>query len=225
MEHGGGHEIGGHKLAHFAGLTFNMDTLYMTWLTMAIIIIFAILATRRLSLQPRGWQNFMEMVIEGVFGQMENAMGPKGKKLAPFLITLFLFLLVANELGLIPGFTSPTNDLNTTLGLALLVIAVVHVAGIINKGLFRYLKHFIEPSVLFLPINLIEEVSKPVTLSFRLFGNILAGEILIIILGMLVPYVVPTAWLAVSVFIGIIQAAIFTILAMSYISGSFTDGH
>lgn len=152
-------------------------------------------------------------------------MGPKGKKLAPLLITLFLFLLVANELGLVPGFTSPTNDLNTTLGLALLVIAVVHVAGAANKGLFNYLKHFLEPNVLFLPINIIEEVSKPVTLSFRLFGNILAGEILIIILGILVPYVIPTAWLAFSVFVGIVQAFIFTILSMSYISNALKDDH
>ncbi|SDE99712.1 F0F1 ATP synthase subunit A [Sporolituus thermophilus] len=225
MGHGGGHEIGGHKVAYFAGLAFNMDTLYMTWLTMAIVIILAVLATRRLSLVPSGWQNALEMVILALLEQIEAAMGPKGKKLAPLLITLFLFLLVANELGLVPGFTSPTNDLNTTLGLALLVIAVVHVAGAANKGLFNYLKHFLEPNVLFLPINIIEEVSKPVTLSFRLFGNILAGEILIIILGILVPYVIPTAWLAFSVFVGIVQAFIFTILSMSYISNALKDDH
>jgi F-type H+-transporting ATPase subunit a len=96
----------------------------------------------------------------------------------------------------------------------------------VNKGLGSYLGHFIKPTPLFLPINIIEELSKPITLSFRLFGNIMAGEILIIVLGMLVPYIVPTAWLAFSVFVGIIQAFIFTMLSMSYLSAGLNDeGH
>ncbi|MBC8015713.1 MAG: F0F1 ATP synthase subunit A, partial [Sporomusaceae bacterium] len=191
MEHGGGHEIGGHKLAHFMGMTFNMDTLMMTWLTMAIVIVMAVLATRRIELRPRGWQNFLEMVLVAFLEQIEASMGAKGKQMAPLIITLFLFILVGNQLGLVPGFTSPTNDLNTTLGLALMVVMIVHVLGVKNKGL-GYLKHFFEPYKIFVIINVVEELAKPITLSFRLFGNIIAGEVLLIILNQLVPYFAPT---------------------------------
>ena len=220
-----GHEIGAHKLAHFAGLTFHLDTLIMTWLTMGIIILLAVVATRNLKMKPQGWQNFLEMVIDALLEQIDANMGPRGRKLAPLVITLFLFLVVGNELGLIPGFTSPTSDLNTTLGLALMIVVLVHILGVMNKGPVRYFKHFFEPYVPFVIINIIEELAKPITLSFRLFGNILAGEILLLILGMLVPYVVPTAWLAFSVFVGVVQAFIFTMLSISYLSNSLADTH
>lgn len=223
MEHGGGHEIGGHKLAHILGMTVNMDTLMMTWLAMAVVIILAVIATRRVNIVPGRWQVFLEMIVLMLLDQIEATMGPKGKKLAPLIITLFLFLLIANLLGLVPGLTSPTNDLNTTLGLALMVIVLAHLQGMINHGLVEHLKHFIQPNVFFLPINIVEEMAKPVTLSFRLFGNILAGEILLVILGMLVPYFIPTLWLGFSVVVGIIQAFIFTMLSMSYLSSAFTQ--
>lgn len=224
MGHGGA-EIGGHKLAVLAGLTFNLDTLYMTWLTMAILVFGSLLVRLNWTLVPGGWQNFVEIVLEGLLAQIDSTIGPNGRKVAPLLITLFLFLLIANWLGLVPGFTSPTNDINTTLGLALMIIIIVHGFGIKNKGFLSHFKHFVEPNILFLPINIIEELAKPVTLSFRLFGNILAGEILIIILGILVPYVAPTLWLAFSVFVGIIQALIFTMLSMSYLSNSLEPHH
>ncbi|WP_371361039.1 F0F1 ATP synthase subunit A [Sporomusa malonica] len=206
-------------------MIFHLDTLYMTWLTMAIIIVGAVIARRGKEIVPRGWQNFVEMVIEELLTQIEATMGPKGKIFAPFIMTLFLFLLVSNWLGLVPGFTSPTNDINTTLGLALAVLVLVHGLSIHTKGIVPYIKHFFQPHVLFFPITVVEELAKPVTLSFRLFGNILAGEILIVILGILVPYVVPTLWLAFSVFVGIIQALIFTMLSMSYLAGALQDHH
>jgi F-type H+-transporting ATPase subunit a len=228
MEHGGGHEIGGHKLAYLAGLPFNIDTLYMTWLAMAIVILIAYLATRRLTLVPTGWQNAVEMIITALLEQIEATMGPRGKKLAPLIITLFLFLLTANWLGLVPGLTSPTNDINTTLGFAVMVIVLVQILGIMNKGIKAYFKHFFEPFIPFVIINIIEELSKPITLAFRLFGNILAGEILIIILGILVPMWIPIPniiWLGFSVFVGLVQAFIFTMLSMSYLANSLKDHH
>lgn len=229
MEHGGGgHEIGAHKLAQLGGFTFHMDTLMMTWLTMALVLLLAFAATRRLSLAPRGWQNLLEMLVEALLEQMDGAMGPKGRKLAPLIITLFLFLLIGNWIGLVPGLASPTNDLNTTLGLALMVIGLVHILGVINKGPVRYVKHFFEPFIPFVIINIIEELAKPITLSFRLFGNILAGEILIIILGILVPMWIPIpniVWMGFSVFVGAVQAFIFTMLSMSYLANSIQDGH
>ena len=216
------HEIGVREVVRWAGMTFNWETLCMTWLTMAIVLIIAFLAVRNLSLVPRGWQNVIEMVVEGLQAQMKGTMGKGGMFLAPFIISLFMFLLVSNWLGLIPGMASPTNDLNTTLGLALLVIVMVHVLGVARKG-GHYIGHFFKPTPIFVIINAIEEIAKPITLSFRLFGNILAGEILIIILLKLMPIWMPVPsviWLAFSIFIGAVQAFIFTMLSMAYFANA-----
>lgn len=225
----GGHEIGSHKVAQFLGYTFNMDTLYMTWLAMAVVIVIAVLAVRRLETIPRGWQNVFEMAIEAIGSQVEATIGPNSKKVAPLLITLFIFLLVSNWLGLVPGFTSPTNDLNTTLGLALMIIGFVHVLGLGHKGFKAHFGHFFQPNPLFLPINIVEEVARPITLSFRLFGNIMAGEILLILIAsMPIYYLEPlwgTTWLIFSVVVGIIQAFIFTMLSTSYLSNALKDEH
>ncbi|VBB09241.1 atpase f0 complex subunit a active site [Lucifera butyrica] len=228
MGHGGGNDMGAHKLAHLAGLTFNMDTLYMTWLAMAIVILIAIIATRKLELVPRGWQNLLELAVTAILDQIEATMGSRGKKLAPLIITLFLFLLIANWLGLIPGLSSPTNDINTTLGLALMIVVLVHILGVKNRGAGNYVKHFFQPYIPFVFINLIEELAKPITLSFRLFGNILAGEILIVVLSILVPVWMPIPnilWLGFSVFVGLVQAFIFTMLSMSYLAGVTKDDY
>jgi F-type H+-transporting ATPase subunit a len=225
----GGHAIGSHATAQFFGYTFNMDTLYMTWLVMAIVIVFAVLASRRLETVPRGWQNVFEMAIEAIGGQVDATIGPNSKKVAPLLITLFIFLLVSNWLGLIPGFTSPTNDLNTTLGLALMIIGFVHVLGLAHKGFLAHFGHFFQPHPLFLPINIVEELARPITLSFRLFGNIMAGEILIILIASMPLWygepLVGFAWLGFSMIVGIIQAFIFTMLSTSYLSNALKDEH
>ena len=219
------HEIGVREVVRWAGMTFNWETLCMTWLTMAIVLIIAFLAVRNLSLVPSGWQNVIEMVVEGLQAQMKGTMGKGGMFLAPFIISLFMFLLVSNWLGLIPGMASPTNDLNTTLGLALLVIVMVHVLGVARKG-GHYIGHFFKPTPIFVIINAIEEIAKPITLSFRLFGNILAGEILIIILLKLMPIWMPVPsviWLAFSIFIGAVQAFIFTMLSMAYFANAVKE--
>ncbi len=219
------HEIGVREVVTLAGMQFNIETLEMTWLAMAIVIIIAFLATRSLKLVPSGWQNVIEMVIVWLNEQIGTTIGSRGQLVAPLLITLFLFLLVSNWLGLIPTLSSPTNDLNTTLGLALMVIVMLHVLGLYYKG-FNYIKHFFQPVAPFVIINLIEEIAKPITLAFRLFGNILAGEILIIILLLLVPIWMPVPsviWLAFSLFIGAVQAFIFTMLSMSYLANAMKD--
>ena len=214
------HEIGVREVVTFAGMQFNIQTLEMTWLAMAIVILIAFLATRSLKLVPSGWQNVIEMVIVWLNEQIGVTLGSRGQLVAPFLITLFLFLLISNWIGLIPTLASPTNDLNTTLGLALLVIVMLHVLGLYYKG-FNYIKHFFQPVAPFVIINLIEEIAKPITLAFRLFGNIL-----IIILLLLVPIWMPVpsvVWLAFSLFIGAVQAFIFTMLSMSYLANAMKD--
>lgn len=219
------HEMGVREVVTWFGMQFNIQTLEMTWLTMAIVILIAFLATRNLKMIPSGWQNVLEMVIIWLNEQIGASIGPRGQLVAPLLITLFLFLLVANWLGLIPTLASPTNDINTTLGLALMVIVLLHVFGLYYKG-FGYIKHFFQPIAPFVIINIIEELAKPITLAFRLFGNILAGEMLIAVLLLLVPIWMPipsVVWLAFSMFIGVIQAFIFTMLSMSYLASAMKD--
>jgi F-type H+-transporting ATPase subunit a len=218
-------QIGKRETIMAAGFTFNIKTLEMTWTAMAVTLLIAIVGTQSLKVVPTGWQNVLEMVVTGLHGQMDATMGTKGRNmLAPFIITLFLFLLVSNLLGLVPGMASPTNDLNTTMGLALLVICLMHGLGLYLKG-FKYIKHFFEPFPVFIIINIIEEIAKPITLAFRLFGNILAGEILIIILLQIATwFIVPSVcWLAFSIFISCIQAFIFTMLSIAYLANAVKE--
>ena len=220
MEH-----IGVRETVKFMGLTFNWETLCMTWLAMAIAIIISCLAVRSLKVVPTGWQNFIEIVVVWLQGQIDNMMGQRGRIFAPFIVALFLFLLTSNLLGLIPFMASPTNDLNTTLGLALLVIFMVHFFGLYFKG-GHYIAHFFKPIAPFVIINAIEEIAKPITLSFRLFGNILAGEILIIVLLHLVPIWMPipsVVWLMFSIFISCVHAVIFTMLSMAYLGNAIKE--
>ena len=221
------HEIGVRETVHWFGLTFNIETLHMTWITMLIVGVIACLAVRNLQAVPRGWQNFIEMVVLWLHDQIDAMMGSRGRFLAPFIVTLFLFILTSNLLGLVPTMASPTNDLNTTLGLALLVIAMVHVLGLYFKGT-HYIAHFFQPVPVFVVINAIEEIAKPITLAFRLFGNILAGEILIIVLLKLMPIWMPipsVLWLAFSIFIGGVQAVIFTMLSTAYLANAIKESN
>ncbi len=223
------HEIGVRETTRFLGLTFNTETILMTWLVMAIVVIISCLAVRNLKVIPTGCQNFIEIIVVWLHGQIDSMMGKRGRMLAPFIVTLFLFLLTSNLIGLIPTLASPTNDLNTTLGLALLVVVMVHCLGLyFKKG--HYIAHFFQPFAPFVVINMIEEIAKPITLAFRLFGNILAGEILIIVLlrltenpfWMTIPSV---AWLGFSIFISCVHAVIFTMLSMAYLGNALKDSH
>ncbi len=222
MEH-----IGVRETVQFMGLTFNIETLEMTWLAMGITIVISCLAVRSLKVIPSGWQNFLEIIVEWLHKQIEGMMGKRGMFLAPFIVSLFLFLLTSNLLGLIPFFVSPTNDLNTTLGLALLVVCMVHFFGLYFKR-GHYIAHFFQPIAPFVIINAIEEIAKPITLAFRLFGNILAGEILIIVLLHLTenPFwlsLPSVAWLGFSIFISCVHAVIFTMLSMAYLGNAVKE--
>jgi F-type H+-transporting ATPase subunit a len=192
---------------------------------MLAVIIFASLAVRKLTVVPTGAQNMLEIVISWLENQAAQMMGRRAAIYAPLITALFIFLLSSNLLGLIPFLESPTNDLNTTLALALMIIAVVHISGLYFKGT-HYIAHFFKPFAPFVIINMIEELAKPITLSFRLFGNILAGEILIIVLLHLVPIWMPVPsvlWLGFSIFISCVHAVIFTMLSMAYIGNSIKE--
>lgn len=219
---------GHHWVVQILGMNVNMDTILMTWLTAALVIIVTLAATRKRSLVPSGLQNAMEIIIEALLAQFKETLGPKYSQVVSILLTMFLFILFANELGLLPSphiLASPTNDLNTTVALALVSSAMVHIMALKNKGVKKHFKHFFQPFAPFVIINVLEEFTKPLTLAFRLFGNILAGEILLEVLYFLVPIGVPIIWLIFSLVIGLIQAFIFTILTTSYLAPSFEEGH
>lgn len=217
---------GHHMVVQLLGMNVNMDTIYLTWVAAALVIIVTVLATRQRAMVPSGLQNAMEMVIEGLLSQFKETLGPKYGQVVSVLLSMFFFILFANEMGMLPTdglLASPTNDLNTTVALALVSSFLVHAMALKNKGPKKHFKHFFEPFVPFVIINLMEEITKPLTLAFRLFGNILAGEILMEVLYFLVPAGIPMIWLLFSLVIGLIQAFIFTILTTSYLAPSFHD--
>lgn len=220
---------GHHTVVQWLGLTFHMDTIIMTWITMAIVIIITVAATRRRELVPSGIQNVVEWALEELEGQLAPGLGKHWPLVSSLLFTFFFFILIGNELGLLPTgelLFSPTTDLNTTLGLALASSLSVWVVSLRVKGL-SYFKHFVEPFVALFILNVFEEVAKPITLSFRLFGNILAGEILLELMYKLLPGYIPLewAWILFSLFIGLIQAFVFTVLTASYLGQGIGDSH
>lgn len=215
----------------FFGYTVHVQTILMSWLTMALVIFVMWLATRKVKFIPSGAQNVVESLIDLLNGLMQSSMGDRGRKyMAPFIITLFMYIFIGNEVGLLPQvfphfhFTSPTNDVNTTIGLAAMVVFSVQIVGMMQHGP-KYLMHFCSPHPLFLPLNLIDESAKIVTMGFRLFGNILAGEILLIILYLLSPWLVPDLWILFSLAVGFLQAFIFSLLTMSHFAAAFREHH
>ena len=214
-----------HIHGHLAGMEVFWDTLGMTWVTMAVIIFFTWAAVRHLQMVPSGSQNLLEATIEYIQDLVESMLGQEGKKMTPYFITMFLLIMVANLWGLIPKLTSPTNDLNTTFGWALISTLSVYVVGVYRKG-FGYFKHFLAPHWLMLPMNVLDELIRPFTLAIRLFVNILVGEVLLMVLMKLCPPLIPVAWLLMSVLIGVIQAFVFTLLSTSYMMPVFSkDEH
>ncbi|MDO4935761.1 MAG: F0F1 ATP synthase subunit A [Phascolarctobacterium sp.] len=217
------------EIIHYAatqvadGIVINMQTMYMTWLSMAIVFVIFMLAAKNVKMVPSGIQNVMEFFIDFLRNLMKDQLGEDGaKKMAPFVITLFMFIFIANELGLSPQvfmpihfeWTSPTNDINTCFALSITVALGVYVVGVARKGIGHF-KHFISPSPAFLPLHLLDEVTKPLTMALRLFGNILAGEILLGVLYQLSPWIIPEFWVMFSLFIGFLQAFIFTMLTLT----------
>ncbi len=199
------------------------------WVAMAILIGLALAV--RLTLKktaPAGVQNIFEAVVEGLVNFIEEIMGPEGKHYFPLIASLFLFILVCNFLGLIPGFDSPTANLNTTLALALVSFSATHYIGIRRHG-FGYIKHFFGPLWALAPfmfiIESISHLARVLSLSFRLFGNMIAKHKLLIVLFFLFPYFLQVPILGLGVLVAFIQAGVFTLLTMLYLAGSIEEAH
>jgi F-type H+-transporting ATPase subunit a len=221
-------KIGQHIVVFLGRYSIHLDTIILSWLVMGILVLGSWLITRNLEKMPRTGQNIVETLVEFLQKLLEDNMSPEGQSAFPYLATLFLFILFSNLLGVIPGLLvpelkSPTGDLNVTFGLALVVFLLSQGYAIRARGLPAYLLSFFRPNPLFLPLNLVEIVTRPLTLAFRLFGNIFAGEVLLLILYFLVPVVIPSLWAAFSVFIGVIQAYLFVMLAIAYISSAVEE--
>lgn len=210
-----------------------VDHLVVTeWVIIAILAIGAFLGTRAMKLVPTGGQNVVEMVVTFTYDFFTQVMEDEhtAKKYAPLLSTFFLFILISNYSGLIPGaahiegFQPPTSNWNVTAALALVTFFAVHIGGFSSHGV-GYLGHFIKPNVAFLPLNLIEEIAHPLSLTVRLFGNIFGEEMIIAYLLFMAPFIVPSALMGLSVLLGAIQAIVFTLLSASYIGASTSAGH
>jgi F-type H+-transporting ATPase subunit a len=202
-------------------MTFNLQPIIYTWIVIVGLLGFGYLAARRRSLVPGPVQTIGELFINQFYRLTEDALEPElSRKYAPMITALFIFLLFANWLGVLPHLGEPTSDLNTTLSLGLMGFVISHYAGIRKKGLKRYLKGYCEPLFFMLPLNIIGELAKVVSISFRLFGNIMGGDIIVLVVTYLVFSLVLPPFLSAFffIFIGAIQAFVFTMLTLVYIS-------
>jgi F-type H+-transporting ATPase subunit a len=228
--------MGGHGYLWFSALPFYREEyvhIYGTIVVMLILITAGLITSRTLAgngksqnLLPEGKfspRDVYEVIIESILSYLEGIMGPKAKRFIPLIGTLFIYILVSNLLGLVPGFGSPTTNLNTNAACALIVFTATHYFGIKEQGL-KYLKHFMGPiwwlAVLMVPLELVGHLVRPVSLSLRLFGNMSGDHMVLQIFEKLVPFGVPIVFLILGIFVSFIQALVFTLLTILYISGA-----
>lgn len=220
-------EVGSHLYVNLGNLHFHAETIFVSSLVVLVVSLFLVLGTRNLQKIPEGLQNVAEVIYELVKSIAFAQIGPSYySQFLPFTATIFLFVLGSNWAGaLIPWkfielpegeLAAPTNDINTTACLAILTSIAYFGAGLKIKGL-GYFARYVKPSVFLLPINIIEDFTKPLSLSFRLFGNIVADELTVSVICSLVPLFIPVPIMVLGLFASSIQALIFSTLAAAYI--------
>ncbi len=194
------------------------QTIVTTWGIMLLLTVLALITRKVMTKNPGKLQLMMEFIIEGIHWLVDSTMGKGKRGFAPYVLTLALFLLLANLSGLV-GIRQPTADLNTTFALALITFILVHYNGFRFKGLLGYPKTFFQPMFFMFPLNIISELALPVSLSFRLFGNMLGGVIILFLMYQFVPPLAPViGHLYFDMFAGIIQTFIFVMLTITFIS-------
>ncbi len=229
------------------------NTLIASFITTVVLISISYLSTRSLSKIPRGIQNLLEMVIEGLFNMVDGVTGNRKQtyQFFPIVATIFIFIIISNWIGLVPGFgsigffetiesgaysnghavfvpllRSANSDLNTTLALAIVSVAVTQIFGIMALGILKYGKKFINfksPVTFFVGIlELVSETAKMISFSFRLFGNVFAGEILLVVIMTLAPFIAPLPFFALELFVGFIQALVFSMLTLVFLKMAVT---
>jgi F-type H+-transporting ATPase subunit a len=204
------------------------DHIAYTLLVVVLLTLLSYFATRRLEIYPGRLQNVMETVIGGFDSLITDTMGHNGRKYFPLIATLGLFILTANLIGIIPGFESPTANINTNGAMAVVVFFSTHVVGVMTHGL-KYFKQFLGPvwwlTFLMMPIEIIGHIARPLSLTVRLFGNIMGEDLVLGVVLFLVPFLVPLPVFVLMIFTSIIQTLVFMLLAMMYISGALEEGH
>jgi F-type H+-transporting ATPase subunit a len=197
-------------------------TIAFTWLVMGLLILVSWIATRKISTGSdiSRLQNLLETIISYTRNQIKEITGRKPDLYLPFIATLFLFISVSNLLAIVPGYQPPTGSISTTSGLAICVFFAVPIFGIAERGVVGYLKHYIRPTPLMLPFQVIAEFSRTLALAVRLFGNVMSGTLIVAILVSIVPFVLPVIMQALGLLLGQIHAYIFAILATVYIGSA-----
>ena len=203
------------------GIAINA-TIVNTWIIMALLVGVSALVTRRLrpDVPPSRWRTALEVMVSLIVGQIAEVTQRRDPRTLYFVGTLFLFIVTANLLMVVPGFDTPTASLSTTVALALSVLVAVPVFGIGSRGLGGYLKTYAEPSIIMLPFNVISEASRGVSLAIRLYGNIMSGAVIAAILLSIAPFFFPVVMDMLGLLTGVIQAYIFAVLATVYISSA-----
>jgi F-type H+-transporting ATPase subunit a len=206
----------------------SIDAITYTWLVIGLLLVLSLLATKVIKTIPTGFQNFMEVVVGGIENIIVETMGEHGRPFFPLIATLAIFILVSNLIGLIPGFYPPTANVNTTAACAVIVFLTTHVVGVKEHG-SHYLKHFMGPIWWLAPliffIEIIGHFSRILSLTLRLFGNMNGHELVLLIFFGLAPLLVPLPMIIMGVLVSFIQAFVFMLLAMIYISGSLEEAH
>ena len=230
-----GSEGFGPRIAFYIGDIPVSETVTVTWLIIFVLGLFSVLATRNLKKEPRGLQIIVETLVSTVNNLTKQNMGEHNVVFAPFVGTLLLFIGISNIIGLL-GFRPPTGDLNTTMCLSITTFVLTQFFGVRKKGIVNYSKGFLQPMPFLLPLNIIGELANPISLGFRLFGNIVAGIIIMsllygalggfteMLLGITVPLfqagVPAVLHIYFDMFAGLLQSFIFTMLTMVFISGA-----
>ena len=202
-------------------MTFNVEVIIMTWIVIFLLLSFGFSAAGKKKLLPGPMQVIGELIVDQLFTLTEETLNKElAAKYAPLICALFMFLATSNWLGVIPHLEEPTKDLNTPLAFGLMGFVVAHYTGIKKKGFKTYIKGYFEPFVIMLPLNIIGELANVVSISFRLFGNIMGGSIIILVVTHLTYSIVLPPFLNAffGLFVGTIQAFVFTMLTTVYIS-------
>lgn len=213
-------------LGHFAHL---YPHLLYTWLAMIVLILFGILATKGISMIPTKGQNVMELLLKGMEDFVVDVAGEEGRRFFPILATVFIYILICNLFGLIPGFYPPTATVNTTASVALVVVPLTHIIGVMYHGP-GYIKHFLGPiwwmAPIIFPIELIGHAARILSLSIRLFGNIAGHELVVGILFLLAgAFFAPVPIMVLGIFVSIVQAFVFFLLSIMYFAGAMEHAH
>ncbi len=228
-------EVGQHLYWQIGNIRLHGQVFLTSWILLGALLVFISLGTKKMQNDPKGLQNLLEFLWDYIRDLARTQIGEKVyRDWMPFIGTLFLFVFVSNWGGaLIPWrliklpsgeLGAPTADINTTIALALLVSLSYFYAGLSNKG-WRYFEYYVHPTPIMLPFKILEDFTKPLSLSFRLFGNILADELVVGVLVFLVPLILPIPVMFLGLFTSAIQALIFATLAAYYIGEAVEEHH